>query len=944
MGVNNMDWKKTLNLPKTSFPMKANLVQREPQFLEFWEKEKIYEKMLEKRANAPLYILHDGPPYANGHIHLGTALNKVLKDIIVKSKIMAGYKAPYIPGWDCHGLPIELKVEQELGVKRGELPPLVIRDACRKYAQKYINIQREEFKRLGVFGKWEDPYLTMSPQYEAVIAREMLRFLESGQMYQRKKPVFWCPHCVTALAEAEVEYKPFVSPSIYVKFPLTDETFEFLKKELQLKIKKPIYILIWTTTPWTLPANLALAFNPDFDYVLVNWDNEYYIIAEGRISALCAELDKELPEIIASINPRTLEKKTAWHPFYERKSLLVLADFVTLDTGTGIVHIAPGHGEEDYICGLNYNLDIYVPVDQEGKFYKDVPLVGGLDIYKADEVILETLKKNGKLLHEDKIEHSYPYCWRCKKPIIFRAETQWFISMDAKGLRERALKSLDQVKFVPYWGKNRLYSMLENRPDWCISRQRVWGVPITVFKCSKCGEVLKDFKYYKKVIELFEKEGCDPWFVKSAEELLPEGTRCPKCGNTTFEKERDILDVWFDSGVSFAGVLEKREDLKFPADLYLEGSDQHRGWFHSSLLCSIGTRGTPPYKGILTHGFVVDGQGRKMSKSLGNVIHPQDLIKQYGAEIIRLWVSAEDYRDDIKISKEILNRLVEAYRKIRNTCRFLIGNLYDFNPQKDLIPFKKLPEFEQYILYGLSKLIEKVKKAYENFDFHIVYHEIHRFCIIELSSLIIDINRDYLYCEASDSFKRRATQTVFYYALDSLVKLMAPIFSFTAEDVWQNLPYPKEEISVFLTDFPSYKFELPENQVEKWEKILELREEFLKALEIARKDKKLISTSLEAEMYIKSPQELEEYFKDKEFWEYFLMVAEFEPINNLDKISDEKVWYKSEEIEGLEIVVKKTAYKKCERCWQRKPEVGSLEIPNICLRCFEVIKASKMEI
>ncbi|MCD6490615.1 MAG: isoleucine--tRNA ligase [Thermodesulfobacterium sp.] len=937
-----MDWKKTLNLPKTDFPMKANLVQREPMFLDFWEKEKIYEKMLEKRKNAPLYILHDGPPYANGHIHLGTALNKILKDIIIKSKSMAGYRVPFVPGWDCHGLPIELKVEQELNVKRGELPPLVIRDACRKYAEKYINIQREEFKRLGVFAKWDSPYLTMNFEYEAVIAREFLRFLESGQVYQRKKPVFWCPNCVTALAEAEVEYENHKSPSIYVKFPLTEETQRFLEKTLNMTFPKPVSILIWTTTPWTLPANLALAFNPEFDYFIIKWEDEFYIVAEGRISALCAELDRDLPEKVAKINPKELEEKKACHPFYEKESLIILADFVTLDTGTGIVHIAPGHGEEDYLVGLKYNLEIYVPVDQEGRFYPDIPLIGRLNIFKANKVILDILKERGNLLHQDEIEHSYPHCWRCKKPIIFRAENQWFISMDAKGLREKALKSLDKVVFIPSWGKNRLYSMLEKRPDWCISRQRVWGVPITVFRCTNCGEILKDFKYYKNVIELFEKESCDSWFVKSSDELLLEGATCPKCGSSKFEKEKDILDVWFDSGVSFAGVLEKNPEFNFPADLYLEGSDQHRGWFHSSLLCSIGTRGIPPYKGILTHGFVVDGQGRKMSKSLGNVIHPQDLIKKYGAEIIRLWVSAEDYRDDIKISNEILARLVESYRKIRNTCRFLIGNLYDFDPKKNLIPFEKLPDFEKYILYRLSKLIEKVKKAYEKFDFHIVYHEIYKFCVIELSSLIIDINRDYLYCELPGSFKRRATQTVFYYALDSIVKLMAPIFSFTAEDIWQNLPYEKEEQSVFLTEFPSYTFELTEKEVKKWKTYLELREEILKALEIARKDYKIISTFLEAEVSVKAPQDLKSYFENSNFWEYFIMVAKFELADELKQTSEKEVIYNSEEIKNLAIKVKPTENKKCERCWQRKPEVGSLEIPDLCQRCYEVIKSIKL--
>ena len=933
-----MDWKDTLNLPKTTFQMKAKLVQREPEFLSFWEKNHIYKKMLEKRKDAPLYILHDGPPYANGHIHMGTALNKILKDIIVKSKTMAGYKVPYVPGWDCHGLPIELKTEQELGVKRGELPPRQIRSACRKYAERFIKIQMDEFKRLGVFAIWEKPYLTMTPEYEATIAREFLRFLESGQVYRRKKPVFWCPNCVTALAEAEVEYSPHRSPSIYVKFPFTPELKTVVEKEIGKEISEKAYVLIWTTTPWTLPANLALAMHPDYTYVLAKWGDEVFLVAEGRLSALCAELDRDLPEIVGRVTAQALEGKKAKHPFYDRASLIVIADFVTLDTGTGIVHIAPGHGEEDYEVGLKYELEVYVPVDQEGRFYEDVPIVGGMNIYDANKVILETLEKNGNLLFSSSIEHSYPHCWRCKKPVIFRAEDQWFISMDAKGLRKKALESLKDVKFIPEWGRNRLTSMLEKRPDWCISRQRVWGVPITVFKCKSCGEVLKDYEYYEKVIKRFEKEGCDFWFEEPAEKLVPEGTKCPKCGATEFEKEKDILDVWFDSGVSFAGVLEKREELRFPADLYLEGSDQHRGWFHSSLLCSVGTRGVPPYKGILTHGFVVDGKGRKMSKSLGNVIHPQDLIKKYGAEIIRLWVSAEDYRDDIKISNEILSRLVEAYRKIRNTCKFLLGNLYDFDPKKDIIEFEKLPPFEKYILHRLDRLIKRVKRAYEDFDFHIVYHEIHRFCVIELSALIIDINRDYLYCEAPDSFKRRATQTVFYYAIDSLVKLMAPILSFTAEDIWMNLPYPKEEESVFLTEFPNYEFKLSEEEVSKWEKILELREEILKPLEIARRDYKIISTFMEAEVEVEAPEELKEFFKDTGFWEYFLIIAKFELKEGL-KPEEGRVFYESEDIKGFKVRIKPTEYKKCERCWQRKPEVGTLPNPELCKRCYEVVSS-----
>lgn len=930
-----MDWKNTLNLPKTDFPMKASLTEREPQFLSFWEKEKIYEKMLKKRENAQPFILHDGPPYANGPIHLGTALNKILKDIIVKSKTMLGFYAPFVPGWDCHGLPIEINVEKELKIKKGELPPLMVREACRKYAERFINIQREEFKRLGVFGRWETPYLTMSFSYESTIAREFLRFLETGQVYRKKKPVFWCPTCVTALAEAEVEYEPHTSPSIYVKFPLREETKKLLENTLNLKLEKPVFMLIWTTTPWTLPANLALALNPEFDYLLVEWEGAYLILAEGRLSALCAELNCNLPPILARFKPDFLEGYKAKHSLYERDSLIVLADFVTLETGTGIVHIAPGHGEEDYHVGLKYGLEVYTPVDTEGRFYQDIPLVGGLSLEEANIVILEELKKKKLLLKADKISHSYPHCWRCKKPVIFRAEDQWFISMEAKELRKKALESLKNVRFIPYWGRNRLESMLERRPDWCISRQRVWGVPITAFKCRECGEYLRDFKYYEKVISLFEDKGCDLWFEEPVENLLPEGVRCPNCGSTSFEKERDILDVWFDSGVSFAGVLEKEKELRFPAHLYLEGSDQHRGWFQSSLLCSVGTREVPPYEMILTHGFVVDGKGRKMSKSLGNVIHPQDLIKKYGAEIVRLWVSAEDYRNDIKISEEILSRLVETYRKIRNTCRFLLGNLYDFNPEKDLIPFEKLPPFEKYILYRLSETLKKIRKAYEDFEFHMVTYEINRFCTVELSSLIIDINRDFLYCEAPESFKRRATQTVLYYSLDTLVKVMAPILSFTAEEIWQHLPFPKREPSVFLSDFPEYHFEISEKELLKWKKIFALREEFLRALEIARKDKKVIGTSLEAEVYYEGAESEKEVLEDGAFWEYFLMVARF----SQGAPPTEGVYCEGEEFKNLKIWVLPTSYKKCERCWQRRPEVGTLENPELCSRCLRVIKS-----
>ena len=936
------DWKDTLNLPRTDFPMKANLAQREPEFLKYWEEMGLYQKMLEARKDAPLFILHDGPPYANGHIHMGTALNKVLKDFIVKSRRMAGYNCPYVPGWDCHGLPIELNVEKELKVKRGELPKLVIRQKCREYARRWIDIQREEFKRLGVIGDWENPYLTMSYDYEATIAREFVNFLSQGYVYRRKKPVYWCTHCVTALAEAEVEYYDHRSPSIYVKFPLEEEALAALPEEAR---EKPVSLVIWTTTPWTLPANLAVALNPEFDYVVVSLEGEHLLLAEGRLSALAAELDLEkVPPIISRVEAKALEGKHVRHPFLPRRSLIVLADYVTLEAGTGCVHIAPGHGEEDYETGLKYGLEVYAPVDAEGRFDPDLPEIGGQNIYEANPKIVELLKERGALLFASEIKHSYPHCWRCKKPVIFRATEQWFISMEAHDLRRRALEWIDRVKWIPRWGRERIRSMVERRPDWCLSRQRSWGVPLTVFICQKCGEILKDAEYYARTISLFEKHGADVWFEKEARELLPEGTRCPKCGGEEFRKEEDILDVWFDSGVSFAGVLERRPELRFPAELYLEGSDQHRGWFQSSLLCAVGTRGRAPYEAVLTHGFVVDGQGRKMSKSLGNVIPPEKVIKRYGAEILRLWVAAEDYRDDIRLSDEILARLTEAYRKIRNTCRFMLGNLYDFDPEKDLVPAEKLPEFERYILFRLSRLIRRSLKAYENYDFHLVSHGIHQFCAVDLSAIFIDVSRDTLYCEAPTSPKRRAVQTVLFHALTALTRLMAPILSFTAEEIWRHLPGPKESESVHLSSFPEEPLpEVPEEFQKKWERLFEIRSEITKALEIARKDEKLIRNSLEAQVLIEAEDEgLFRFLEENQgLLTDLAIVSQLRCQKGLGP-EEEAVFYASEEMPGLKVLVRRAEGRKCERCWKWSETVGEREdLPSVCARCYEVLKGDE---
>ncbi len=927
------DWKETLNLPRTDFPMKANLAKREPEFLKRWEEMKLYEKMLDRGREAPLFVLHDGPPYANGHIHMGTALNKVLKDFILKSRRMAGHNCPYVPGWDCHGLPIELNVEKELKVRRGELPKLEIRKHCRAYAERWIDIQREEFRRLGVIGDWWRPYLTMSFDYEATIAREFVRFLSQGYVYRRKKPVYWCIHCLTALAEAEVEYEPHRSPSIYVKFPLAEDA----RAALPEPVEGPVSVLIWTTTPWTLPANLAVALNPEFDYVAVRLGEEVLILAEGRLSALAAELGLEkVPEILFRLSAKDLEGKHAKHPFLDRESLFILADYVTLEAGTGCVHIAPGHGEEDYESGLRYGLEVYSPVDEEGRFVPDLPEIGGMNIYAANEKIIEMLKERGRLLHVAEIEHSYPHCWRCKKPVIFRATEQWFISMEAGDLRKRALEWIEKVQWIPRWGKERIKSMVERRPDWCLSRQRAWGVPLTVFICKDCGEILREEKFYEKTISLFEEHGADVWFEKPVEELLPEGTKCPKCGGENFRKEEDILDVWFDSGVSFAAVLERRPELKFPAELYLEGSDQHRGWFQSSLLCAVGTRGRAPYEAVLTHGFVVDGKGRKMSKSLGNVIPPEKIIKRYGAEILRLWVSAEDYRDDIRLSDEILSRLTEAYRKIRNTCRFLLGNLYDFDPKRDLLPPEELPEFERYMLYRLSRFVKRALRAYENYDFHLVSQGLHQFCAVDLSAIFIDVSRDTLYCEAPDSPARRAVQTVLYHALEAIVRLMAPILSFTAEEVWAHLPGEHEEESVHLAAFPEPILpEVDEDFRKKWERLFEIRSEITKALEIARKEKKIIGNSLEAQVVLSAEGELGDFIREHaKTLEYLAIVSKLTCGEG-----GEGVCYDSEEIPGLSIWVSRAPGKKCERCWKWSESVGRVpELPQVCERCARVLK------
>ncbi|GAB6184295.1 isoleucine--tRNA ligase [Thermodesulfovibrio hydrogeniphilus] len=911
------DYKDTLNLPKTDFPMKANLAEREPSFLKFWQENKIYEKLQEKnkKSGNGQFILHDGPPYANGHIHIGHALNKILKDIIVKYHSMIGQYCPYVPGWDCHGLPIELQVDKSLGKDKEKIDIFKKRQLCREYAEKFINIQRDEFIRLGVFGYWDTPYITMSNDYEATIVREFLTFVKKGYVYRGKKPVYWCPSCITALADAEVEYAEKESPSIFVAFELIDRGKIPVNDE-------PVYIVIWTTTPWTLPANLALAVHPDFDYVGLKTSIGVIIVVKEAIKNLKEKIEFDEKPIF-EIKGADLEGIRAKHPFIERESIVITADFVETGEGSGIVHIAPGHGMEDYEAGLKHGFDIYAPVDDRGRFTEEVPYFAGQNVFSANKEIIELLKNKGNLIWEGKITHSYPHCWRCKKPIIFRATTQWFISMSHENLRERALQEIDKVQWIPSWGRERIYSMVERRPDWCLSRQRSWGVPITLFVCKNCGYIINDEKLFDKICELVEKEGSDVWFKLQLDELLPNYS-CPQCGGKEFQKEKDILDVWFDSGVSHAAVLERDSRLSWPADMYLEGSDQHRGWFQSSLIASLGSKGRAPYKIVLTHGFTVDGQGRKMSKSLGNVIAPQEIIKVNGADIVRLWVSAEDYRDDMKLSKEILSRLTEAYRKIRNTLRYLLGNIYDFDG-KDYSD--SLLEIDRWAMMKLQKLIKKVRRAYEEFEFHQVFHAVHNFCVTDMSAFYLDILKDRLYTFKKNSPERMAAQWVLYNIAESLIKLIAPILSFTAEEAWQHLPYKKAE-SVFLSEMPEIKEDYIDGELEKrWEKLIEIRDEVNKALEVKRQEK-FIGNSLEAKIILNVNEVLNEFLKPYlDFLPTLFIVSQTEV-----KVAD--VGEKEFTVE-----VEKAEGQKCQRCWNYSPMVGNLEISDVCPRCYHVLKS-----
>ncbi len=924
-----MNYKDTLNLPTTKFPMKASLAKKEPEQLKYWEEEALYKKIRAMSSGREPFILHDGPPYANGNIHIGTALNKILKDIVVRSHQMSGYDAVFVPGWDCHGLPIEHSVDKKLGSKKKDMSKVEVRKVCREFAEKYIEIQKDEFKRLGVMGQWDDPYLTMNYRYEATIAKKCAEFALDGSLFRSKKPIYWCCSCKTALAEAEIEYADESSPSIYVKFGLNND----LSQQLPEVSGKNVYLVIWTTTPWTLPANLAVALHPDYVYAAVEAaDGEVWIMARDLVENCMKEFGMADYKILADIDPHILERLKCRHPLYDRDSLIILGTHVTLEAGTGCVHTAPGHGREDFDIGGAYDLPAFSPVDDNGCFTDEVELFSGQFVFKADQEIIETLKSNGALVQSGSISHSYPHCWRCKKPVIFRATPQWFISMDKTGLRESALQAIDTVKWIPAWGRDRIYGMIANRPDWCVSRQRSWGVPITVFYCQQCGRLHINQAVIDRIFDLFSEHGADIWFEKEVNFFLPENTKCEACGSTDFEKETDILDVWFDSGISHAAVLEDRKNLRWPADLYLEGSDQHRGWFHSSLLTAVGFKGRAPYRMVLTHGFVVDGEGKKMSKSIGNVIAPKTVIDKYGAEILRLWVAASDYKDDIRISDSILKQLSDAYRRIRNTGRFILGNLYDYDPSRHCVDYASMPEIDRFMLHSLQGLIEKCREAYDEFEFHVVYHTLYNYCTIDLSAFYLDILKDRLYTSPPDSVDRRSAQTVMYILIDALTKIMAPIVPFTADEIWQFIPGTEEKPeTVHMTDFPAPVAQFQDNELAgKWERILQVRGEVTKALEKARAEK-IIGHSLDAAVSLCTTDELFELLKARSDDLRSIFIVSEVRLESAEKASSN---YETTDLAGLSIRVSPAPGEKCQRCWVYDTSVGAdSEQPEICNRC-----------
>lgn len=928
-----MDYSKTLNLPETEFPMRAGLPEREPEFLKYWEENKIYEKKQELHAGHKKFVLHDGPPYANGKIHMGTALNKILKDIIMKYKYAQGFDTPYVPGWDTHGMPIEHAAIKNLGLNRHELDTLVLRKECHDYALKWIDEQRTDFKRLGVLGDWDHPYITMTHDYEAVQIHVFGEMAKKGYIYKGKKAVYWCPHCETALAEAEIEYGEEKSPAIFVKMPLVKDN-GMLPEAAQ---GKPAYIVIWTTTPWTMPANVAIALHPDFEYAWVECEGEILFMAKEMLEAVGKVCKKDLSNIIGTCKGKDMEYAECRHPFetIDRKSLVVLADYVTLEAGTGCVHTAPGHGADDFETGVRYNLPIICPVDGSGKLTAEAGAdFAGMFVFDANVPIIKYLAGLNRLFGKENIRHQYAHCWRCKNPIIYRATEQWFASVD--GFREEALNAIaNDVQWIPSWGEARIHNMVADRHDWCISRQRVWGVPIPIFYCEDCNEHLVNDDTINAVADLFAKEGSDAWWAHSAEEILPQGTKCPKCGGTHFRKESDIMDVWFDSGSSHAAVCKTRPELAWPADMYLEGSDQHRGWFQSSLLTSVATEGKAPYRAVLTHGYVVDGEGRKMSKSVGNTVAPQEVIAQYGADIIRLWAASSDYKADIRISKEILKQLSEVYRKIRNTIRYILGNTNDFNYKTDKVEFKDMLELDRWALMHMQLLKKEVSAAYESYDFHVLYHAIHNFCSVEMSSYYLDILKDRLYAYKADSFERRSAQTAMYEIMLDLVVMIAPVLSFTMEEVWQFMKKPASmPESVFMMPWPECKEEYIDEALEsKWDNFIEIRSEITRVLEGARRAK-TIGHSLDAKVELHATGEALAILRSVEGdLATLLIVSQAKLVEGLAG------GVEATGREDLKVTVQAAEGEKCERCWIYSDTVGKdAEHPTVCARCAAALK------
>lgn len=923
-----MEYKNTVNLPKTDFPMKAGLSKKEPDILQKWNKLDIYNEVLSGLREKPAFILHDGPPYANGDIHLGHALNKILKDIIVKYKSMRGFRSPYVPGWDCHGLPVEHQLFKNLGISKNEISQTEFRKKARAYAVNFAEIQSGQFQRLGVFGDWNHPYYTLDPEYETSILDSFAELADKGYVYKGLKPIYWCGKCETALAEAEVEYSDKKSPSVFVKFKADGQVSEFIG------VKKDVYFVIWTTTPWTLPANLAIALHPSFSYGAYEAGKEIWIIATGLSDAFFGKTGLA-PRLLKTFKGVELEGKKAKHPFIDRDSGVVLADYVTLEQGTGCVHTAPGHGQEDYITGLRYGLDIYSPVDEKGCFDKEVKHFAGKNVFSANKDIIELMREKNVLILSEEVEHSYPHCWRCKGPVIFRATEQWFVNVDHKDLRKKTLDYVKNVKWLPAYGQNRISSMLENRPDWCLSRQRYWGVPIPVFYCKKCRKAVLSKKVINHVTSLMRKNGgCDIWFEWDAGELLPGNTRC-ECGSGEFVKEQDILDVWFESGVSHTAVMKQRKELDYPADLYLEGSDQHRGWFQSSLLTAGALYGNAPYKTVLTHGFTIDEEGRKMSKSLGNVVDPLKVIEERGADILRLWVSSVDYTMDVALSEHILKQISDSYRRIRNTFRYLLGNISDFNILSDRVDYRRLTPVDKWALNRLAALIQNSAGAYDNFDFCRVYHQVHNFCAVDMSSFYLDILKDRMYTFKSDSAERRSSQTVMYEILVSLSMILAPILSFTCEEVWEYIDVADKHPSVHMNNWPAYDPEWINGQIESdWTKLINVKAEVDKLLEEMRKDK-LIGNSLQAKavLYVED-KELENVLRDHlGMLKMVFIVSEVEV-----KGFGEREGSKAGDIKGLEVKIEKAEGVKCVRCWNYSKTVGTVkEHPEICERCFKVI-------